>query len=273
MLGYSIDAEVNAEISEFIRDEELKVKLKAQYDNPLSFKEARSYELKIVSIQGREYTIVVNFSGILVKNTLQYIVITGLDISERKESERIVRQAMKSEIAANKAKSSFLANMSYEIRTPLNAIIGMSYLMLDTTLNDEQLDFIETIKISSDALLSIINDILDYSKIEAGKLELESVPFEITNLVEEVLEMLPRANYNVILMDIQMPIMDGIIASRKVRELGTTIKQPYIIALTAHAIADQLNQLVTEDMNDFITKPIAISTLRRGLERAYEKTK
>ncbi|MGQ3045565.1 response regulator [Niveispirillum sp.] len=95
---------------------------------------------------------------------------------------------------ANQAKSEFLANMSHEVRTPMNGIVGMTALLLDTALTPEQRGFAETIRESADALLYVINDILDVSKLEAGKLELESIDFALDEIVDGVVALLtPRA--------------------------------------------------------------------------------
>ena len=91
--------------------------------------------------------------------------------------------------AANKAKSNFLANMSHEIRTPLNGVIGMSDLLIKTSLSERQMDFSRTIHTSANTLLSLINDILDISKIEAGKIETEIVNFDLHELINQSVEM------------------------------------------------------------------------------------
>jgi signal transduction histidine kinase/CheY-like chemotaxis protein len=97
-------------------------------------------------------------------------------------------------LQAAKAKAAFLATMSHEIRTPLNGVVGMTTLMADTPLNEEQLDYLHTMRVSSDQLLSVINDILDFSKIESGKLDLESEPLSIQGTIEEACDIgAPRA--------------------------------------------------------------------------------
>jgi PAS domain S-box-containing protein len=152
----------------------------------------RLYDQKIVTRDGERW--IAWREALVPSDDGSEIQAVGRDVTGRVEAERALAAARDQAESANRAKSRFLATVSHEIRTPLNGILGMTDLLLDTTLTPEQITYVKAAKTSGETLLSLIEEILDFSKIEAGRLDLEARPFSLPALVEDVVELLaPRA--------------------------------------------------------------------------------
>jgi len=166
--------------------------------------EVSDFESRITLADGAQR--VISLSAKLFKER-DFIEGVLVDVTHQKRVEKALKESMEAAEAANVAKSEFLANMSHEIRTPMNGIIGMCDLVMETKLSPKQKEYLEIIHSSGKSLLELINDILDLSKIEAGKLELENIPFSLLQVVEEVSDIfLDKVTAKMLELTIDVPV-------------------------------------------------------------------
>jgi len=153
----------------------------------LAKKRITDYQLTARHRDGKEIVVSCNATTLYDRErNLRGVFAAARDITERKQYEATLEEATHKAEQANRAKSEFLTNMSHEIRTPMNAVIGLSYLLGQTQLSDEQRDFLAKVKVASNSLLVILNNVLDLSKIEAGELIVERTPFGLRSLLREL---------------------------------------------------------------------------------------
>jgi len=197
LFGYSQDELIGSSITLIFNDAHQLDAISCQSDGgQVTEDNCNFYNIEILCLSKQKEEVLISFScSTIFNHQLEYdiepshhFVYVGRDITEIKRKEQELLAARQFAEQAAQAKNIFLANMSHEIRTPINGVLGMTDLLLSTNLDPRQQDFVDNIRLSGNLLLSLINRILDLSKLEEGKLELESLAFHLEQCLEETLE-------------------------------------------------------------------------------------
>ncbi|MDP1675867.1 MAG: response regulator [Bacteroidota bacterium] len=193
MFGYTIEDVIGMHFTMFVKETEQQKVARVYYRQMLSKTKSSYREFTATKKNGKEIILGQSVELLFENNKVVGFLAIARDISEKNRYEQELKEAKETAESATVAKSQFLATMSHEIRTPMNGVIGMTDLLLQTSLNDEQREYTEIIRSSGETLLTLINDILDFSKIESGKLEMEKRPIEVQSLIEETFDLIARS--------------------------------------------------------------------------------
>jgi PAS domain S-box-containing protein len=188
---YTLDEVVGQSLAAFLQDGLADSAAAELVSEHLRRKEGFQIDLVKDSKSGRKYWVAVDVQPVRADSgEVINSIALAIDITQRKQVEQALREAKEAAETANRVRGEFLANTSHEVRTPLNGVIGMLELLLDTRLDESQQDYALTAKKSAHSLLSILNDLLDLAKVEAGKFAIETVEFNPRELMEDVVDLL-----------------------------------------------------------------------------------